>query len=267
MTILEEVKSMQQQGTGEVDIIQKLTEEGYPPVDIENAINQTKIKAAVEEEYPQTPETSNSPANMQPSIVDAGQISQEPEPQPQANQPEYAPQDYYTPQAYPQQEYYQPQQGGIGADTMTEIAEQVVMEKLSEIRKNIGNIADFKITMDAKVSNIDERLKKIESIISQLQSSILRKVGDYGQAIQDVRSEMQEMQGSFSKLVNPLIDKSRASSNDMLEQARQITEKTKSAPVKEPEPELEEPKKEEISEDSQEESTSSKRDGFERYLR
>ena len=63
--------------------------------------------------------------------------------------------------------------------------------------------------MESKIDDLNIRLKKIESIIEKLQSSILGKIGTYNQNIQSINKEMQTMQKSFSKALNPLITKTR----------------------------------------------------------
>ena len=43
--------------------------------------------------------------------------------------------------------------------------------------------------------------------MDRLQISILEKVGSYGKNIENVQNEMQMMQDSFSKVINPLADR------------------------------------------------------------
>jgi len=107
---------------------------------------------------------------------------------------------------YDQYQYY-PEQGNT--DTMTEIAEQVVDARFDKIAKSIGNIAQFKTKVEGQVDYIEERLKKLEIIMEKLQASILGKVGEYGNHIRSINEEMRTMEDSFSKIVNPLLDKSR----------------------------------------------------------
>ena len=45
--------------------------------------------------------------------------------------------------------------------------------------------------------------------MNELQSAILKKIGNYGDAIADISNELQATQESFSKLVNPLLDEKR----------------------------------------------------------
>jgi len=255
MPILDEIKQMQQQGMADTDIIQRLSEQGYSPKDIDDATNQSRVKAAIYEETGQEAVTNNSSGEMQPSMMNP---VQQQAPQEQA----------YVQQTYPQyapysQEYdvYQPPSPGISTETMTEITEQIVTEKLAEIRKNIGNIIEFKTLTEARVAGIDERLRKIESIINQLQASILGKIGSHFQEIQDIKQELGGMQESFSKVVNPLVDKARG---ERVAKKKHLKEEPEPKVQEETQSPSEQPETEETSE---EESGRGKGDGFENYLR
>jgi len=102
---------------------------------------------------------------------------------PQEQQPPEPPEDYYTqtPQAYPSQDYYAPQ-GAVDAETISEIAEQVVTEKLDDFKKKTGDLASFKISIQDKVADIDDRLKRIENSIDKLQHAVVGKIGEFGES-------------------------------------------------------------------------------------
>lgn len=221
MPLLETVKQMQQQGMQDTEIAQKMQEQGYNPKEIDDAINQGRIKAAVSEPYEQNGQEavmSNSPnLEMQPSVM-SPEPNQPPQPQPQEYIYPVEQQQQYQPQYAGE---YSPPQTGISPETISEIAEQIVTEKFSEIKKLIGNIADFKTVTEAKISNMDSRLKKIESTIEKLQSSIIGRVGEFGQAVEDIKGEMSMMQDSFSKVVN------QAVSNNPKVSEREIPQETR----------------------------------------
>ena len=137
---------------------------------------------------------------------------------PQTQEPVPQPMEYYPPapgqQAYPQQQqeyppqyqdYNQPQSQysqPVSADLIGEIAEQIVAEKLSELRKHLEKVIDLKSTFESRTEYLDERLKRIEKTIDALQSSVLRKVGDYVTNVQDLKSELVETQKTFAKLTD-----------------------------------------------------------------
>ena len=73
----------------------------------------------------------------------------------------------------------------------------------------LAGLIEFKTLIGAKVDRIDERLNRIESIIDQLQTMLMRKATEQEQNIEDIKTEMIGMQKGFGKIINPLVDKSR----------------------------------------------------------
>ncbi len=230
MPLLDQVKSMKEKGLSDEQISQQLKEQGVKPLEIQQALEQAKIKAAISPDETQQgmapPQTMTSPETqsleaeeMKPSILpsptttpqpQASEIAQAPPEtapiQPQPTEPAPVPAEtieetpeyiYPTPQTYyPEYQPYQPQ---METETVTDIAEQIVDEKLNKLKKELGLFSNFKTTAERKIKNIDERLKKIEEIIDKLQASIIGKIGSYGQSLQDIKKEMFLMQESFSK--------------------------------------------------------------------
>ncbi|MBU3913396.1 MAG: hypothetical protein KKB21_03895 [Nanoarchaeota archaeon] len=237
MALIEAVKQMQAQGLSDQEISQKLQEQGANPKEVDDAIGQSKIKAAVFDNatYEQVGQNSIIGNNeMQPSITSQAPVQEQPQQQ----------ENYYTPEQYSQQEYYQPQPQGASPDTISEIAEQIVVEKTSELKKTANILLDFKTVIEARVSSIDSRLKKIESSIEKLQSSIIGKVGEYGQAIEDIKNEIYGMEESFSKVINPLVERARHSPSNPIQET--------------PEQQDEEPR--------ESKTRKKQKDGFENYL-
>lgn len=206
MSLLDSIKQFQQQGVSDEQISTSLMEQGYNPKEINDAISQSKIKAAVENENAQNTVIQSQNQDMQPSVME----EQVPTPQQeseayQALQPQ---QDYSQYQEYAQQPAF-------STETITEIAEQVITERLNKTKKQIENISEFKAITESKISSVDERLRRIESVIEKLQMAILEKIGTYGQSMQEIRDEMGTMQESFSKVINPLMDRTRTRIKNM----------------------------------------------------
>ena len=107
---------------------------------------------------------------------------------------EAAVQGPYGAEAYPM---YQPYQEALSSDVITEISEQVVNERLSALQDKIEKIIDMRTIVEANMNNLNDRLKRMEKIIDQMQVSILKKVGEYLTDVQDVKKELEETQKSF----------------------------------------------------------------------
>lgn len=197
MTLLEDVKRMQQQGYADDQIIQTMRDQGIAYKEIADALAQSRIKSAVEQpnEYPEAPQPTEGdqytapPSGMERSIMNQQQ-EQLPAPTPIQGDYQSQAQEYAAPASY-----------GTSPDLVSEIAEQVAAEKFSGIRKQLDKIADMKLTVESKIEYLDERIKKIEKIIDTLQTSVLRKVGDYMNNVQDIKNELIETQKTFGKMV------------------------------------------------------------------
>ena len=218
MTLVSDIIEMQKQGLGETEIIQKLVEQGYTPLDINSALEQSKIKAAVAEDSSNLPVKGIS--GMQPSVMEQEQFQEYLQPNEasqQYQQPEYSAQQQY--QEQPQQEYQEQTQQypeyqytqyqSTSVENYTEIAESLIDEKIGEIRKIVSEVQNFKLIAEGKIKNIDERLKKIENYMQEIQSKLLSKNSEFNSSIQDIRTELKMIQESFSKILNPTIDKTR----------------------------------------------------------
>jgi len=253
MAVLEKVMQMRKMGMPDTQIAQSLKQEGISPKEIIEAISQSKIKYAINEE----PNISMNEPSIPPEL---------PAPEIQPSQPAFnetqeyeqypSSSSFYPQQSYPYQEYpeYQPQQTDIA--TITDIAEQIIEEKNEKLREQISAFAKFKEDIAFSIENISKRLERIENSFNALQAALLGKIGEYSQNMKDITKELKTTQDSFSKIVNPLTDNIR--------ELQKITGKNSSFP-KEPELETAEEQLQETKEKPRQKT--SKRDGFENYLR
>lgn len=227
---------LEKEGKTDAEIVSELQEKGFSPQEINDAINQSKIKKAVV-----------SPEGMQPSIMQTTSEQEQAEipvpvpikkkkmqqstaasstvyPQQAVEQPSA---EYQYPAEQVQMPYdytnYQPAaQGmpqGVDVETIEEISEEIVNEKMSEFRNKIEDFGEFKQIVQSKLADFDERLKRIEANIDRLQAALIGRVQEYGQNIKDLGSEMRAVEGAFSKILNPLVDN--------IKELNSITEKMK----------------------------------------
>jgi len=196
MATLDRVLQLQSQGMQDTDIIRILREEGISPVEINDSLNQAKIKVAVSGSTPD----SNNATNF--SDMDQSMMSQEdisggmPEQVPVNEEPQYD-------QPY-SQTYYQPT--GLDAETITEVAEQIVIEKLDEFTRRVGDLVAFRSDVHDKIKDIEEKIKRIESSLDKIQQAVIGKVGEYGDNLNLIKKDMGSLHDTMSKLMNPLID-------------------------------------------------------------
>jgi DNA-binding transcriptional MerR regulator len=216
MTALEKVMQLKKEGVNNQEIISRLRNQGISPMEINDALNQSKIKEAIG--------SSQHNQDMVPSMMESPEIYV-PEPQedvysPQTQseysaspqlqyQPSYGAQESgYVPQIEPEQQYYEEgydpnQQGGYASssDTIIEIAEQVFSEKIKKIEKQIREFSEFKTIYGTRIDDVNERLKRMEKYFDKMQISILEKVGEYGKGLDSIKKEMHMIEDSFSKVM------------------------------------------------------------------
>lgn len=202
MTALDEVKKAKQQGLSEDKIVQMLRDKGVQYKEIAEALAQARIQDAVElpDENPGDAQQAQeyAPQYQQeytPSVQEQAQAYMTPAPTEMAAPAPSQGQEYSYAQPYGQ---YAPQESE--SSLLNEIAEQVVTEKLDDTRKQIEKISDLRSHIQARVESLDDRLKRIEKIIDTLQSSVLKKVGDYVTNVEDIKQELIETQKTFSSL-------------------------------------------------------------------
>lgn len=236
MTALDSVMKLKKEGKSEGEIIATLRAQGVNPMQISEALNQSKIKEAV---YDSNPTEGMTPSIMQsdedemntPSAAPTPQESYSPQPAPQQSQDSYAPQNAYTPapqdsyspqypQSYSQnnysqdsyqdqsqyqdQEYSQDQYYDQGyessTDTIIEVAEQVFAEKIKKISKEMKELTEFKTIFETKVENINHRLERMEKQFDKMQLAILEKVGEYGKGLDYLKKELNMVEDSMAKM-------------------------------------------------------------------
>ena len=224
MAVLEQITQMKNQGIPENQIIESLRQQGVSPKQITDALSQSQIKSAVAGEPP-APQAEG----MQPSIMNQGtppvpgqevapplppppgqtysaQTQEVPQGVPAQAEQYQAPTQTYTDQGYyPQEGYYDDySQGSTGTDTIIEVSEQVFSEKSQKMQKQIREISEFKTIAETKIEIMDERLKRIEKSIDNLQTELLGKVGSYSDTLSGIEKEMSMMQDSFGKTMKKM---------------------------------------------------------------
>lgn len=198
MSLIEDIEKMRSSNLTEEDIMQSLKERGVSRQEIESALAQSQIKEAVMaqdfqegQEYAQYQNQGEmQPSMLAPPPIESSQEQYSEYPQYQDSQEQYQePSQQYEQYSYPQ--------SSISADTITEISEQIIAEKLQNVRTQLEKTIDLKASFETKLSHIDERLQRIEKVIDRLQLSILQKVGDYISDVSDLKKELVETQKSF----------------------------------------------------------------------
>jgi len=245
-TPVDEVIKLTGLGMDDSKIIKNLTDRGYSPVQISDALNQAKIKQEIRPAGmpPQSPSPQGlmpsmsplppkmqqpqglmpqplglqqTPAQPQPSqLLQTQEIpipkpsAVPPTPMPPVQSPNmgrpYSREEPTYPYAYPTYE-----EESIGAPKMEteaieELAEEIVNEKWQEVKSKIGDVIEWKSYAERRINSIDERIKRMESSMDRLQAALLSKVNEYGRGVKDLGAEMNSLEGALGKILSPLVD-------------------------------------------------------------
>jgi len=173
----------------------------------------------------------------QPAQPSSGQqYSQQPQmPQQETYQQQYYPQeqgnyDYqenYDYSGYDQGGGYGGNYGDVNSDLVIEIADQVFTDKIAKFEKQLNETTKKAELNESKLDDVNQRLKKIEKLIDELQVKILEKVGSYGNTMNNIKKEMSMMQDSFSKALNPLLDKEKETNKKSSSKSKKKSSKSK----------------------------------------
>lgn len=245
MALLEQIVSMRQSGMSDVQIINTLSERGFSPMDINEALSQSKIKAAVSDDSGGAEAPEGMESEMKPSIMssEAGpayvsapdqakiraqvpaapmaagapvEISAAPEAEAYPIPAEQAAYPAQEAAYYPQEAAYAEAPAGyvqqmVDLETVKDIAAQEIEEKMKKTRDELSMLSKFRTDIKFEIQDIQNRLAKLESTITELQFSVIKKVAKYGEDIASVSEEIKATQESFSKIVGPLMTQARAS--------------------------------------------------------
>jgi len=93
---------------------------------------------------------------------------------------------------------------GLDYAVLNDMISQVVDEKLEDIRKKFSALNDFRADAETRIKLIEKKLEKLDALMDALQVAVLRRVGDYVADVQQIKKELESMQESFAKILDPL---------------------------------------------------------------
>jgi len=94
--------------------------------------------------------------------------------------------------------------GRANYEAIEEIAESVISEKWEEMISNIGDLKLWKEKVETDLSGVKQEILRIESRFENLQKAVLGKVGEYGEGVTNLTTEMKAMEKVFEKILEPL---------------------------------------------------------------
>ncbi len=227
MALVDRITDLKRQGLPDSEIEIRFRNEGISPMEINDAMNQAKIKEAVagEGDYStkgMTPsmmgdeeQEANSGDEEVYSPTPPSAYAASPSPKQGNDYRNYAYQENQNgnypqyPDSGDQEEYYEDgyqndsgyNQGySMNSETMIEVAEQVFSEKMKKIEDDLKVLKEFRTIYSPRIDDINERLKRIERSFDKMQMAILDRVGSFGHSIDSVKKEVEMVEDSFEKM-------------------------------------------------------------------
>lgn len=243
-----EVLKLSKQGYTDADIIRYLREEGYKPTEINDAMNQAKIKlelagmagmeaeitAPMPSEYAEAAKEEMAPSIMAHEAAAPEAAYYPTEAPTEASQAPLA----ETPEGYP---YTYPTYPAAApaptTESMEEIAEEIINEKWREFVGKVGDVVEFRRYIESRMKSIEDRIRRLEQAFDKLQAATMEKVREYGRDVKALGTEIQALEGAFGKVVEPLstsVKELRELSEEMKKTKRAKLTKLKSTKPKKP---------------------------------
>jgi len=251
---IDEILNMSSQGYTDADIIKYLRSEGYSATEINDAINQAKVKqelartagAGEEEEFPLPEEQAEGEEyvgeegaeaetgeEMEPSIMGqeeqavgeeyVGEEGQAPE-YAEAELPEAPAAEGYAPAPEAEQAYPYAYAKPSSTEAMEELAEEIINEKWQEFKTKTGDVGELKTKIESRIRQIDDRLRKLESAYIKLQTAVVAQIKQSNEQVKGMSSEVDVLQNTFSQILQPLISS--------VKELRDLTEEIKGKKTK-----------------------------------
>lgn len=189
MGLEEEIQQLKEQGTPDELIAPVMLRKGYSQAEIGKVLATATIKGAV---------SAPSVDELQPSLGSTTETPPEETPAPSTYSSYPSTGQEYTDQY--SQEQYAPQ--GVSTETIAEVAEQAIEALLTKRDRTLTDLSSFRAKGEAQLQALEERVKRLETIIDKLQMAILQKVGDQLTNLEDIKREVIETQKTFKAMTS-----------------------------------------------------------------
>jgi hypothetical protein len=191
---LDQVKTMQQQGMADNQIIQTLQRDGFSSSQIFDAMSQSDLAPGSPQPLDDVPVFNAQQDNYQDEFMPPAQQS----PPPMAPQ-----QPFNTFQAPVSQEV---PMASEGSERMEEIAEAIIEEKWDEFMRSVNKIIAWKEKTEARISAMEQRVNDMKQSFDSLNKNILGKIDGYDKDIKNVGAEIKAMERVFQQILPSFTD-------------------------------------------------------------
>jgi hypothetical protein len=89
----------------------------------------------------------------------------------------------------------------IPIEDIERVSEAIISEKWKDVAKDIDDVKKWRDETDMTLSNLSDRMTKLEMKLESVEQAILGKVEEYGKSITDVGTELKAMQRVFQTVM------------------------------------------------------------------
>ncbi len=174
----EKIKKMKSQGLTNNQIIQTLQKDGYSTTEIFNTLNELGIQTSQAGSSPNKRRQTGQSNPPNPSSQNRGQAEQSQNQGRSENPP-------------------------ISDE---ELIESLIEEKWESISSDIQKVIKWKESTEEKINKLEQKFEDLEDRFDKLHESVVGKVGEYDQNIQEVGSEVKAMEKAFRKVLPKFVE-------------------------------------------------------------
>lgn len=188
---VEKAGELQNQGFSDAQIYESLKKDGFTSVQIDDAINQSKLGSP-----PQEAEIEEAPEpGLRPSLLNNPQ-----------NSGNFTSTQFRNYSSFGQelQDNTSSQNPRGGLDEVEALIESIIEEKWKNSMQRFGNLDIWKEKMKTDVASVKQELIRLEHRFDNIEKAILGKISQYDKNIVNIGNEMKVLEQVFQKIITPL---------------------------------------------------------------
>lgn len=187
---IDRVTELLNQGLSDAKIYETLKKEGYPSLEIDNAINQARLgNPMAEENLDDAPEPG-----LRPSLLN----------QPQSSDIQTRSTGFSSNFNNDILENSSFQNTRSGVDEVEALIESIIEEKWKNTLQRFGNLDVWRERVKTDVVSIKQELIRLEHRFENIEKAIIGKVSQYDKNIVNIGNEMKVLEQVFQKIITPL---------------------------------------------------------------
>lgn len=192
------VKELTGKGFSELEVIDVLRKEGYPPEEIDKALA-SSLKGGITSKPAHThkPEEGKTGEPKLPTLEEIAPKQTEMPEMPETYEAPAPEEEYYEQETYPTEEYI----------------EYVVKERLGETKRFMDEISLKSRELEKRIENLHEQINVLIQTRTSEQTQLLNRIDNFRGVMEDIEIRLGGMEKAFKEILPALIESVRALSD------------------------------------------------------